>query len=45
LKLLGEVALQAEGNDVVMKGLKVAVGYDRDSKGGVLAAVLGASST
>ena len=41
MKLVGEVALLAEGNDVVMKGLKVAVGYDGDSEGGVLAAVLG----
>jgi len=41
LERLGEVALLAEGNDVVVKGLEVAVGDDGDSEGGVLAAVLG----
>ena len=41
LEGLGEVALLAEGNDVVVKGLEVAVGDDCDSEGGVLAAVLG----
>jgi len=41
LKRLGEVALLAEGDDVVVKGLEVAVGDDGDSEGGVLAAVLG----
>ena len=35
------MALLAEGNDVVVKGLEVAVGDDGDSEGGVLAAVLG----
>ena len=37
----GEVALLAEGDDVVVKGLEVAIGDDGDSEGGVLAAVLG----
>jgi hypothetical protein len=41
LERLGEVALLAEGNDVVVKGPDVAVGDDGDSEGGVLAAVLG----
>ena len=41
LEWLGEMALIAEGNDVVVKGLEVAVGDDGDSEGGVLAAVLG----
>jgi hypothetical protein len=41
LEWLGEVALLTEGNDVVVKGLEVAVGDDGDSEGGVLAAVLG----
>jgi hypothetical protein len=41
LERLGEVALLAEGNDVVVKGLEVAVGDDGDTEGGVLAAVLG----
>jgi len=41
LEWLGEVALLAEGNDVVVKGRSVAVGDDGDSEGGVLAAVLG----
>ena len=35
------MALLAEGNDVVVKGLEVAFGDDGDSEGGVLAAVLG----
>jgi hypothetical protein len=35
------VALLAEGNDVVVEGLEVAVRDDGDSEGGVLAAVLG----
>jgi hypothetical protein len=41
LELLGEMALLAEGNDVVMKGLVVVVRDDGNSEGGVLAAVLG----
>jgi hypothetical protein len=41
LERLGEVALLAKGDDVVVKGLEVAVGDDGDSEGGVLAAVLG----
>ena len=44
LELLGEVALLAEGNDVVVKGLKVAVGDDGDSEGGVLASGLGSAA-
>lgn len=38
---LGEVALLAEGNDVVVKGLEVTVGEDGDSQGGALAAARG----
>jgi len=41
LDRLGEVALLAKGNDVVVKGLECAVGDDGDSEGGVLATVLG----
>jgi hypothetical protein len=41
LELLGEVALFAEGNDVVVKGLEVAVGDDGDSERGVIASGLG----
>ena len=41
LERLGEAALLAEGNDVVVKGLLVAVRDDGDSEGGVFAAVLG----
>ena len=41
MDLLGDVALLAEGNDVVVKDLKVAVGDEGDSEGGVPAAVLG----
>jgi hypothetical protein len=37
---IGVVALFAPGNDVVMKGLEVAVGDDGDSEGGVRAPVL-----
>ena len=44
LELLGEVALLAEGNDVVVKGLKVAVGDDGDSEGGVFATGLGSAA-
>jgi hypothetical protein len=40
LELLGEVALLAEGNDVVVKGLVVAVRDDGNSEGGVLRPVL-----
>ncbi len=35
------MALLAECNDVVVKGMEVAVRDDCDSEGGVLAAVLG----
>jgi hypothetical protein len=38
------VALLAEGNDVVVKGLEVAVGDDGDSEGGVLASGLGSAA-
>jgi hypothetical protein len=41
LERLGEMTLLAECHDVVVKGLKVAVGDDCDSEGGVFAAVLG----
>ena len=41
LEGLGEVAMLVEGNDVVVKCLKVAVADDGDSEGGVLAAVSG----
>ena len=41
LERLGEVALFAEGDDVVVKGLEVADGDDCDSEGGVLASVPG----
>jgi hypothetical protein len=41
LKGLGEVALLAEGNDVVLKGLEVAVRDDGDSEVGVVATFLG----
>jgi hypothetical protein len=44
LQRLGEVALLAECHDVVVKGLKVAVGDDCDSEGGVLAAILGSAA-
>jgi len=44
LEGFGEVALLAEGNDVVVKGLEVAVGDDGNSEGGVLAAVLGSAA-
>lgn len=35
------MTLLAEGNNVIVKGLEVAVGDDGDSKGGVLASGLG----
>jgi len=38
------VALFAEGNDVVVKGLEVAVADDGDSEGGVLASGLGSAA-
>ena len=38
---LSEVALFPEGDDVVVKGLEVAVGDDGDSEGGVFASGLG----
>jgi len=41
LETFGEAALLAEGNNVVVKGLEVAVGNDCDSEGGVLAAGFG----
>ena len=41
LQRLGEVALLAECNDVVVEGLQDAVRDDCDSEGGVLAAILG----
>ena len=41
MDLLGDVALLAEGNDVAVKDLKVAVGDVGDSDGGGPAAVLG----
>jgi hypothetical protein len=44
LERLGEVALFAPGNDVVVKGLKVAVGDDGDSEGGVRASVPGSAA-
>jgi hypothetical protein len=40
LERLGVMALFAPGNDVVMKGLEVAVGDDGNSEGGVRAPVL-----
>ena len=43
LELLGEVALFAKGNDVVVKGLEVAVA-DGDSEGVVLASGLGSAA-
>jgi hypothetical protein len=45
LEWIGEVALLAECHDVVVKGLKVAVGDDCDSEGGVLAAILGSAAS
>ena len=44
LERLGKVALLAEGNDVVVKGLEVAVRDDGDSEGGVLASGLGGAA-
>jgi hypothetical protein len=44
LERLGEVALFAPGNDVVVKGLKVAVGDDGDSEGGVRASIPGSAA-
>ena len=44
LELLGEVALFAESNDVVVKGLEVAVGDDGDSECGLLASGLGSAA-
>lgn len=38
------MALFAEGNDVVVKGLEVAVGDDKHSEGGVLASGLGSAA-
>jgi hypothetical protein len=43
LKWLGEVALFAPGNDVVVEGLKVSVRDDGDSEGGILASVFGSA--
>ncbi len=40
LERLGEIALLAPGNDVVVEGLQVPVGDDGNPKGGVLATVL-----
>ena len=39
-----EVSLLSPGNDVVVKGLEVAVGDDGDSEGGVLASGLGSAA-
>ena len=44
LKLLSEVALFTEGNDVVMKGLEVVVADDGDSESGVFASGLGSAA-
>ena len=44
LKLSGEVALLVESNDVIVKGLEVAVRDDGDSEGGVLASGLGSAA-
>jgi hypothetical protein len=41
LEGFGEVALLAEGNDVVVEGLLVAVRDDGDPEGGILASVPG----
>ena len=44
LELLGEVALFAKGNDVVVKSLEVAFADDGDPEGGVLASALGSAA-
>ena len=44
LELLGEVALFAKGNDVVVKSMEVAFADDGDPEGGVLASALGSAA-
>ena len=44
LERLGQIALLAPGNDVVVEGLQVPVGDDGNPKGRVFATVLGSAA-
>jgi hypothetical protein len=44
LNWLGEVAMVADGNDVVVKRLLTGSGQDRDVEGGVVATVAGTAT-